>query len=176
MHILNRNSDQFSFSSSYNEITVGQNSDDGYSQAEKSLDGTNSLVDSFLDIDFENISSLGATVNIRILVIDGCTGKLTLDVTEISIQRLNFLVDLVNGQNLDAILLNSDQTVGVIVEEDNFVDNFLVWSSIEALAGLNIPDYQHIPTWKQKYLSSRHPWVANSLESGENERLVTDCL
>ena len=130
MHVLDGNSCQFTLSSSNNQVAIGKHSDDRHSQAEQSLDRTYSFVDGLLDVDLENVTSFGSTVNVGILEIDSSTGELSFDVAEVGIQRLNFLVDLIDGQNLDAVLLNSDKTVIVIVEEQNFIDDFFVGCSV----------------------------------------------
>lgn len=82
---MDRNSGQLALSSSNNQISVGQNTHDRDSQAKKSLDWSDSLVDSFLDVDLEDVSSFGATVDIGVLKVKGCAGKLPLDVAEISV-------------------------------------------------------------------------------------------
>lgn len=176
LHSLDWDSCQFSLSSSDNKITVRKNSNGWDSQTEKTLHWTNSLVDSFFDVNLKDISSFCSTIYIRIVVVDSSVGKLTLYITEICIERLNFLVDLVNGKNLNTILLYSDKTIAIIIEEKNLIDYFFIWSSIETFSTLNVPNDEHISTWIQKYLSSRHPCEARRRESGENARLVTEFL
>lgn len=42
---------------------------------------------------------------------------MSLDVTEVGIEGLDFFVDLVDGQNLYAVLLDCDEFVVIVVEE-----------------------------------------------------------
>ena len=109
-------------------------------------------------------------------MIDSCTSELSFYVSKISIQWLNLFVDLIDSENLDSIMLNSDKSVAIIVEEKNFIHYFLIWCSIKTFSWFNIPNHQHISTLLENYLSSRHPWDARSLESGEKDKLVTPCL
>lgn len=80
--------------------------------------------------------------------IKSCTGELPLNVAKVSIERLDFFIDLINSQYLYSVLLNGDKSAVVIVKEENLIDYLLVGSSIEAFSGLNIPNYQHIPVFE----------------------------
>jgi hypothetical protein len=83
---------------------------------------------------------------------------------------------LVDGEDLNAVVLDCNESGVVIIEEEDFVDYFLIRSSIKTLAALHVPNDEHVPTWGRDYLSSRQPWEARRRESGEKARLVTDCL
>ena len=176
MHVLDRYPGQLSFAGSNNEVSVRKHSDDGDSQAEEPFNWPHSLVDGLLDVDFKDVSSLGPAVHVGILEVDGCTGELPLDVPEVGVERLDLLVYLVDGEDLNPVLLNSDQAVVVVVEKQNLVYNLFVGSPVETFSRVHVPDHQHVPISVNEYLSSRHPCEASSLESAEKERLVTDCL
>ena len=85
IHILNWNSYDFALASTNNKISIGKDAYNGYSQAEKSFDWSYSFIDGFIDIDFEDITSFGAAIDIAILVVDGCAGELSFYVTKVSV-------------------------------------------------------------------------------------------
>ncbi len=79
-------------------------------------------------------------------MVDGCVGELPLDVAEVGVEGLYFLVDLVDGENLNSVVLDGDEAGAVVVEEEHLVDHFLVGSPVQALPALHVPDHQHVPS------------------------------
>ena len=130
MHVLNGYSYNFALTSTNYQISIGQHSHNGHSKTKQPFYWSNSSVYSFLDIHFKNISCFCTTVNIPILEIKSSTCEMSFDVTKVSIERLYFFVDLVDSQNLNATLLHSYESVTIIVEENNFIDNFFIGSTI----------------------------------------------
>lgn len=167
---------QLALTCSDNEVSVGEDPNGRYAQAEKAFDWTYSFVDGFFNVDFEDVSSFGSAVDVGVVVVDGCIGELSFDVAEVGVEGLYFLVDLVDGEDLNAVVLDCDKASAVVIEEEDFIDYFLVGSSVETLPTLDVPNDEHVPTCCGEYLSSRQPWEARRRESGEKARLVTDCL
>jgi|JI9StandDraft_2_1071091.scaffolds.fasta_scaffold236458_1 hypothetical protein len=154
---MDGNAGKFALSSTSNEVSIRQNSHHCDSEAEKPFDWAYPFVDSFLDVDFEDVSGLGATVNIGVLKIKGCAGELTLDIAEVGVESLDLLIDWVYGQNLDAVLLHGNQPSTVIIKENDLVHYFLVGSSVETFSRLHIPNNQHVSELDDVYLSSWQP-------------------
>jgi hypothetical protein len=96
LHVLDRYAGEFALSCSDYQISIGKDANDRDSQTEKSFDWSYSFVDSFFDVDFENVSCFCATVNVGISVIDGSTGEMSFDVAKVSVERLDFFVDRVD--------------------------------------------------------------------------------
>lgn len=146
LHVLDGNPGQLALTSAHQDITVGQDPDGGDAQAEQLLERAHSLVDGFVDVDLEDVSSFGAAVDILVVVVDGGAGEMAADVSKVGIEGLDFLVDLVNGQYLDPVVQDCDELVAVSLEEHDLVDHFLVGGSIERLATLHVPHHQHVST------------------------------
>lgn len=176
LHGLDRDPSQLTLTSSNHQIPVRQYPNGRYAETKESFDWSNSLVDGFFDVDLEDVSGLGAAVDVRIVVVDGCVGELALDVAEVGVEGLDLLVDLVDSQDLDAVVLHGDESAAVVIEEEDLVDGLLVGRAVEALAALHVPNDQHVPASADSYLSSRQPWEARRRESGEKARLLTECL
>lgn len=176
LHGLDRNPGQLALASTNHQIPIRQNPNGRYAETKQSLDWPHSLVDGFFDVDLEDVSGLGAAVDVRVVVVDGCVGELALDVAEVGVEGLDLLVDLVDGQDLDAVVLDCDEPAAVVIEEEDLVDGLLVGRAVEALAALHVPNDQHVPASADCYLSSRQPCEARRRESGEKARLLTECL
>lgn len=144
LHGLYRNPSQLALTSTNHQIPIRQNPNGRYAETKQSLDWSHSLVDGFFDIDLEDVSGLGAAVDVRVVVVDGCVGELALDVAEVGVEGLDLLVDLVDGQDLDAVVLDCDEPAAVVIEEEDLVDGLLVGRAVEALAALHVPNHQHV--------------------------------
>ncbi len=77
-------------------------------------------------------------------MVDGSVGELSLDVAEVGIEGLYFLVDLVDGEDLNSVVLYCDEASAVIIEEEDFVDHFFVGGSIQTLPTFHVPNHQHV--------------------------------
>ena len=66
--------------------------------------------------------------------IDGCAGEVALDVAEVGVEGKYLLVDLVDSEDLNAVVLDGDEPVAVVVEEKDLVDHLLVGGPIDALS------------------------------------------
>jgi hypothetical protein len=67
-------------------------------------------------------------------MVNRCTGELTPNVAKVRSQRLNFFRNLIDSQNLNAILKNCNHLVAIVIEEEDLVNNFLVRRTIETFA------------------------------------------
>lgn len=140
LHSLYRDSSEFALSRSNDQVTIGQDSNDIDTQTEEFLDGTNSLVDGFINIDFEDITCLCTYVAVGVIVINSHTGEMSFHITEIYCQRQNFLINLINRKNLNTVLKDSDKFAWIFVEKYNLMYDLLIRCAIKTLAWLYVPD------------------------------------
>lgn len=134
LHSLYRDSSEFALSRSNDQVAIGQDSNDIDTQTEEFLDGTNSLVDGFINIDFEDITCLCTYVAVGVIVINSHTGEMSFDITEIYCQRQNFLINLINRKNLNTVLKDSDKFAWILVEKYNLMYDLLIGCAIKTLA------------------------------------------
>jgi hypothetical protein len=62
--------------------------------------------------------------------INSTTSELSFYISEISVQRKDFFVDLIDSKDLYSCLLDGDEFAVVIVEEDDLINNVFVWGTI----------------------------------------------
>lgn len=130
MHVLDWNLCDFALTCAHNDIPVEKDFNGSDAQTEESFDWPHSFVNGFLDIDFENVSSFSANIHILVKMVYAGTSELSLHIAEISIQGLNLLIHFVHCEDLDCALCHCNKLITVFVEEENFINDFSVWSSV----------------------------------------------
>lgn len=67
---------------------------------------------------------------------------------------------------MNAVVLDCNESGVVIIEEENFVDYFLIRSSIKTLAALHVPNDEHVLVLKTA-LGSKEAGVGGEGETGD---------
>lgn len=116
-HVLNRDLGQGAVASSDKKVLIWKSLDGLYAKREQVETRSDSLEDSLVQVDFQDVTGLGSSVDILIGRVNRQAAERSLDASEVALDESYLFVLWVDREDLHGASCGSAQTQVVLVEE-----------------------------------------------------------